>query len=157
MRHAQISESFTQSVPDSLTDVEDIEVAPEAVHDVDSAEEGHLNNAIDDSGVHGPQDESGSEDEYFGPGYKRPKAAKRHHRQLTPEEDAVIQAQAVSEHESIEWTLVDPFRRVDILFNLKTTDRGISHLSDEVSTTESVCLASIRLSAVDWPNLCASW
>lgn len=141
MRRAQIIESFTQTVQYSLTDVEDLEAAPPAVHDIDSAEEGHLINAIDDSGVHGLQDESDSEDEYFGPGYKRPKVAKRDRCGPTPEHDAA--AQAIPEHEPIVWTLDDPFRQVDILFSLQIADRGISHLSDEVRTLESACLAFI--------------
>ena len=82
---------------------------------MDSAGEGALNDAFDDSGLLSPEEKSDSEDEYFAPGHKRPKAGKK-----------LKKAQADAEYEEVEdaagkkrkvrkaliWTLEAPFELV---------------------------------------------
>ena len=96
-----------------MTDIEDVEAAADDT--VDNGEEGAFNDAFDDSGLLSPEEKSDSEDEYFAPGHKRPKASKK-----------LKKAQADAEYEEVEdaagkkrkvkkapvWTLEAPFESV---------------------------------------------
>lgn len=120
------------SVSYSLTDIEDVEAA--ADNTVDCTEDA-FNDAFDDSGLLSPEEKSDSEEEYFAPGYKRSKAAKKLKKD---DDDAYIDSGEGSvkkraRRSKLVWTVDAPFEYAIHVSPHHKADVEHSHLSDEVT------------------------
>jgi len=117
----------------SLTDIEDVEAATAISANNDG--EGAFNDAFDDSGLLSPEEKSDSEEEYFAPGYKRFKAAKKLKK---PNDDLYIDSGEGSvkkrtRRSKLAWTIDAPFEYAIPVGPQYKADVEHSHLSDEVT------------------------